>query len=155
MQAVRKGFTEKCKCHGVSGSCTTKTCWMQMQPFVTTADALKDRYHNARRVIVPMNNLPRRRKTRLIIRRRRQKPKPGELVYLQRSPSFCERSDYSPGTRGRKCQRDSGDCDKLCCGRGFNTRVVNVTSRCNCKVIWCCDVACDTCHDTREIHECK
>jgi len=34
-----------CKCHGVSGSCTTKTCWKRLKPFKETAEVLKGSYH--------------------------------------------------------------------------------------------------------------
>lgn len=36
-----------CKCHGVSGSCSVKTCWHQLAAFSETAAVIKKKYDNA------------------------------------------------------------------------------------------------------------
>lgn len=43
---------QECKCHGMSGSCTVKTCWMRLPLFRTVGDNLKDRFDGASRVMV-------------------------------------------------------------------------------------------------------
>lgn len=43
---------QECKCHGMSGSCTIKTCWMRLPSFRTVGDNLKDRFDGASRVMV-------------------------------------------------------------------------------------------------------
>jgi wingless-type MMTV integration site family protein 1 len=43
---------QECKCHGMSGSCTVKTCWMRLPNFRTVGDNLKDRFDGASRVQV-------------------------------------------------------------------------------------------------------
>lgn len=43
---------QECKCHGMSGSCTVKTCWMRLPPFRLVGDNLKDRFDGASRVMV-------------------------------------------------------------------------------------------------------
>jgi hypothetical protein len=44
------------------------------------------------------------------------------LFYYQKSPNFCEKSEFSSGTYNRKCNRSSmvgsDSCNFLCCGRG-------------------------------------
>ena len=45
--AVKKTMREVCKCHGVSGSCATKTCWRQISDFRTVGDHLKKMYKQA------------------------------------------------------------------------------------------------------------
>lgn len=50
---------DKCKCHGVSGSCTLKTCWRKMGDFNTTAAVLRAKYHQAVRK-QPSNKASRR-----------------------------------------------------------------------------------------------
>lgn len=43
---------QECKCHGMSGSCTVKTCWMRLPIFRVVGDNLKDRFDGASRVMV-------------------------------------------------------------------------------------------------------
>lgn len=150
-----------CKCHGVSGSCTTKTCWRQLLPFSAIAKILKDKYEKAVRVASFKNQATGR--SRLVKFQKNSNamnassgisPKRGELVYLENSPSFCKKTRYSPGTYGRNCVKDSS-CDIVCCGRGYNIQNVVVKKSCECRVIWCCYVKCKQCNVTEEVHTCK
>lgn len=43
---------QECKCHGMSGSCTVKTCWMRLPNFRLVGDNLKDRFNAASQVMV-------------------------------------------------------------------------------------------------------
>jgi hypothetical protein len=47
LQAVGQ-MQSVCKCHGVSSSCTTKTCWKRLKPFKETGDTLKGNYYKVR-----------------------------------------------------------------------------------------------------------
>lgn len=47
---------QECKCHGMSGSCTVKTCWMRLANFRKIGDNLKDRFDGASRVLVGNNH---------------------------------------------------------------------------------------------------
>ncbi|KAG8234144.1 hypothetical protein J437_LFUL014904 [Ladona fulva] len=49
---VSSEMRQECKCHGMSGSCTVKTCWMRLPPFRVVGDQLKDRFDGASRVLV-------------------------------------------------------------------------------------------------------
>ncbi|XP_065163036.1 protein Wnt-1 isoform X1 [Atheta coriaria] len=49
---VQSQMRQECKCHGMSGSCTVKTCWMRLPPFRVIGDNLKDRFDGASRVMV-------------------------------------------------------------------------------------------------------
>ena len=42
---------QECKCHGMSGSCTLKTCWVRLPPFRAVGTALKDRFDGASKVL--------------------------------------------------------------------------------------------------------
>ncbi|GIY94959.1 protein Wnt [Caerostris extrusa] len=46
--AVLNTVQTECKCHGVSGSCTMKTCWNTLPQFGKTGDYLMRRYHEAK-----------------------------------------------------------------------------------------------------------
>ncbi|KAK0073084.1 hypothetical protein PV325_010297 [Microctonus aethiopoides] len=41
----------ECKCHGVSGSCTVRTCWRTLPSFRQIGDALMKKYYRGRSVI--------------------------------------------------------------------------------------------------------
>lgn len=47
---------DKCKCHGVSGSCSMKTCWKKMPDFNSTISLLKYKYNQAIRKISSQKN---------------------------------------------------------------------------------------------------
>lgn len=49
-QAVKKTMRRMCKCHGVSGSCATQTCWRQISDFKTVGQYLKKGYKKALKV---------------------------------------------------------------------------------------------------------
>ncbi|KAL7063721.1 hypothetical protein AAHC03_01424 [Spirometra sp. Aus1] len=38
---------KKCKCHGVSGACSLRTCWQRVSQFRQVGNMLKKAYHNA------------------------------------------------------------------------------------------------------------
>ncbi|CAB0031933.1 unnamed protein product [Trichogramma brassicae] len=48
---VKSLLQTECKCHGVSGSCTVRTCWRTLPTFRQIGDALMKKYYRARPVI--------------------------------------------------------------------------------------------------------
>ncbi|XP_075216700.1 wnt oncogene analog 2 [Lycorma delicatula] len=169
-KAVKASLQTECKCHGVSGSCTMKTCWKTLPPFRQIGDILMKKYWKARNVIaVPTTQ---EGGLKLILKRgsrtqgqgpeqqRPVAPRRSELVFLESSPNYCDRdpSTGSMGTQGRECNRTSkgmDGCDLMCCGRGYNTHQFTNTSQCHCKFHWCCYVRCDTCSEKTEQYTCK
>ncbi|XP_023215187.1 protein Wnt-7b-like [Centruroides vittatus] len=164
-KAVISTLLTECKCHGVSGSCTMKTCWKTLPSFTTIGDYLMTKYHNAKRVT---GYWAKKRRTfsdkplylRLKKSKSHRRPKPRDLVYLENSPNYCEADVMkgSLGTKGRKCNKTSSStdgCDLMCCGRGYNTHQFQRTWQCNCKFHWCCYVKCETCNERTEEYTCK
>lgn len=156
-EAISQNIRRQCRCHGVSGSCEFKTCWLQMPKFSEVAEMLKKRYdHFAVQVTKRARKRLRRKE-----RSERQNPIRGnEMVYVMRSPSYCERNDASGilGTSGRECKHssyNSDSCDLLCCGRGYNTRLERRMTQCHCKFVWCCQVNCKECIEDVQVHTCK
>ncbi|XP_070804158.1 protein Wnt-7b isoform X1 [Pituophis catenifer annectens] len=151
----------ECKCHGVSGSCTTKTCWTTLPKFREIGYILKEKYNAAVQVeVVRASRL--RQPTFLKIKQIRsyQKPMETDLVYIDKSPNYCEEdaSTGSVGTQGRLCNRTSlgaDGCGMMCCGRGYNTHQYTKVWQCNCKFHWCCFVKCNTCSERTEVFTCK
>ena len=161
--AVRKTMRTLCKCHGVSGSCATQTCWRQLPEFRDTAKYLKKQYKRALRVdyngggLDSRDNLlsnridrvPRYQRDRRAMReqlKKKQKVKARKLVFLQSSPDYCRMNATRgyKGVMGRTCETDPANpdsrgqvrkCTKLCrdCGMYVKKKVVDVVTSCNCK----------------------
>ncbi|KJH49357.1 wnt family protein [Dictyocaulus viviparus] len=110
---------KECKCHGVSGSCVTKTCWRVVPKFDEFAQLLKQKYDIAQQVTVAPHDMSlmirepvfdgKRTERYLKDKGIKQKASKGELVYLDASPDYC-----SVDTRGRDC---GNHCSHICCGR--------------------------------------
>nr|ALL53296.1 wingless [Thamnocephalus platyurus] len=162
---VSSEMRQECKCHGMSGSCTVRTCWMRLPSFRAVGDNLKDRFDGASRVLV--NNagrIPGKSKKRFASQLKplnpdHKPPSRKDLVYYENSPNFCEKNPKLgiPGTQGRYCNESSigmDGCDLMCCGRGYKTEVREVIERCNCTFHWCCEVKCKVCRTKRTIHTC-
>lgn len=145
VDSIGEQMREVCKCHGFSGSCTTKTCWKRLGPFNSAMGLLKKHYHHA--VKKKLLNYTTKR---AITPQAKKKMKSDEkyLVYLQKTPNLCV------WTKGRTC-KNRHNCATLCCGRGYLTTKKNVTSRCKCRMVNCCFVECDTCVKEAEIFTCK
>ncbi|XP_013789007.1 protein Wnt-7b-like, partial [Limulus polyphemus] len=162
--AVKQNMLTECKCHGVSGSCTIRTCWKTLPSFTQVGDFLMEKYRRAKRAF-PFWGNQKGLSTPSHLRVRRSKlpnskPISKNLVYLERSPNYCDLdlSLGSPGTRGRRCNRTSNGidgCALMCCGRGYNTHQLTQSWQCNCKFQWCCDVKCNMCKDKLEAYTCK
>lgn len=178
-------MAKSCKCHGVSGSCTTKTCWKTLPPFQVIGDQLMNRYLHAKRLITSgllvvtrqRNGDEKKQRLRdttanslrnvqkaITVRSPPPAPKPRDLVFLDQSPNYCDRNARlgSFGTSGRQCNVTSMStdhqmysCDIMCCGRGYNTHQYVRAFQCQCKFVWCCTVQCETCSELAYYHSCK
>lgn len=109
-----------------------------------------------------------------------------DLIHIHKSPNYCVEDPKKGilGTSGRVCNKNStgsDSCDLLCCGRGYNTQVINHDNsiykniqnpkwfmirlfyqqvvrhveRCFCRFVWCCQVKCKTCVTMVDVHTCK
>lgn len=164
LQTVSSEMRQECKCHGMSGSCTVRTCWMRLPSFRTVGDFLKDRFDGASRVVYAnkgSNRASHRANPRHLEPENpaHKPPSAMDLVYFEKSPNFCSYNGKTGtlGTSGRTCNSSSpglDGCELLCCGRGFKTRTESVTERCHCTFHWCCHVSCLNCTSTRTLHQC-
>ncbi|CAN0190247.1 unnamed protein product [Lampetra planeri] len=135
-EALRRAITLHCRCHGISGSCSARTCWALLPPLREVALRLKAKFKTARAVEAVLATRH-RRPVFLHLKRpdssssgdakswKPRKPIREELVFLEKSPDFCEEDARAGvvGTMGRRCQPrpGAGGCEILCCGRGYNT----------------------------------
>lgn len=145
----------ECKCHGLSGSCTMRTCWMKMPPFTEVGVRLKEHFDGATKVIARNDGhsfMPDDPSIKLPTKR--------DLVYTEDSDDFCEPNPKtgSLGTHGRECNITSNGvdgCNLMCCERGQSSKQVEVKRNCKCSFKWCCEVTCSTCIDVKEVYTCK
>uniref|UniRef100_A0A183J720 Protein Wnt n=1 Tax=Soboliphyme baturini TaxID=241478 RepID=A0A183J720_9BILA len=144
LEAVKKNVVKQCKCHGVSGSCTTRTCWEAIPNFRVIGNDLREKYDHALHVIVNPDGaalMPaeERRFDSVSGWRKpykRQAVNKVELVYFEPSPDYCDNDirTGSLGTAGRQCNLTSSgpdSCDVMCCGRGYDTVSYMRTFKCH------------------------
>nr|CAH0097982.1 unnamed protein product [Daphnia galeata] len=162
---VSTEMRQECKCHGMSGSCTVRTCWMRLPFFRVVGDNLKDRFDGASRVLIsntgrtPGNGRKKYNYQLKPYNPEHKAPSKKDLVYYENSPNFCEKNLKLgiAGTQGRVCNETSigvDGCDLMCCGRGYKTEVKEVVERCACTFHWCCEVKCKVCRTKKTIHTC-
>lgn len=159
LQAVKGTMQRTCKCHGVSGSCTTQTCWLQLPEFREVGNYLKEKYHRALKVDL-LRGAGNSAASRGAIAETFSSISRKELVHLEDSPDYCleNRTLGLPGTEGRECLKkgkslskwEKRSCKRLCgeCGLAVEERKAEMVSSCNCKFHWCCTVKCEQCRKT-------
>lgn len=143
-----------CKCHGVSGSCSLKTCWLQLADFRKVGDALKEKYDSA--AAMRLNS----RGKLVQVHSKFNSPTSNDLVYIDPSPDYCleNKTTGSLGTQDRLCNKTSegmDGCALMCCGRGYDQYKTQLVERCHCKFHWCCYVKCKRCSRTVDQFVCK
>ena len=148
----------KCRCHGLSGSCNVMTCWQITPNIQTLGSELKKRYNTACQVRFIAGESSGAPQLQSLCNKAIADH---DLVFSDPSPDYCvPDSKQSYGTAGRKCRNDVNpndpeNCQNLCCGRGFveHTEIVNYS--CNCKFVYCCKIACDTCSRVDSYYVCR
>ncbi|CAF1056184.1 unnamed protein product [Adineta steineri] len=167
IRTILASVDRQCKCHGVSGSCEFKTCWRSLHSFTQIAKQLKEYYDESIEVRLQRSlfdkklrfiprNIPYHMTKQTTTTATTYK---NDLIYYNSSPNFCEinLNAGSFGTTGRVCNRSSraiDGCDLLCCNRGYQSQIVTVRDKCNCRFQWCCYVQCQNCVTTQEISRC-
>ena len=130
--ALRKSMRKVCKCHGVSGSCVTQTCWRQMGNFNTVGKFLKKQYKRAAKVDLSngilkkleshrsnsmekkSRNMMNSRDKRTSANTKEMKINKRKLVFLQPSPDYCRFNAKLgfKGVLGKTCEVDPESKDQ-------------------------------------------
>lgn len=153
-----------CRCHGMSESCSIRTCWTQLSDFREIGNYLKAKHHEAQKLDLDkkLNSADNQGPIVDALAGIAQT----ELIYLEESPDYCRRNTSLGlyGTEGRECvqhkdglsQGERRSCRRLChdCGLGVEERRTEVVSSCNCKFHWCCTVNCERCSQVVVKHVC-
>lgn len=133
----------RCKCTGVSGSCTIRTCWQAIISPENLAQQLKARYHQV--IEVRLNLIDNHRPIHS-----------NDLLSWSPSPDYCQADNPLYSTRGRRCNHSlEGSCDYLCCGRGYQIKRSIQTKSCRCRYVHCCSIQCETCFEQIEEQICQ
>lgn len=153
-QAVKLKMQTECKCHGLSGSCTLRTCWRKMPQFREVGLELLKRFNGAIKVMGGNDG-----KTLIPVGQNIKPPDKQDLIYFDDSPDFClaNRKTGSLGTQGRVCNSTAMDisgCDLLCCDRGYQDETLVFEENCLCRFHWCCVVQCKKCIIRKELTLC-
>lgn len=157
-----------CKCHGVSGSCSIQTCWLQLAEFREVGNLLKLKYDQAQKLEMDKRRLRagNSAESRGATAETFHHIHAAELVFLEDSPDYCTRNASlgHQGTEGREClqsgrnlsQWEKRSCRRLCteCGLRVEERRTEVVSSCNCRFQWCCTVRCEQCRTLVAKHFC-
>ncbi|XP_058023841.1 protein Wnt-8a [Ahaetulla prasina] len=157
--AVKATMKRACKCHGVSGSCSIQTCWLQLADFRDVGNYLKKKYNQAQKLELDK----RRIRAGNSAESRGMSSEPfntmhaADLVFLEDSPDYCIKNISLGlyGTEGREClqsgknltQWEKRSCKRLCveCGHKIEEKQIEIVTSCNCKFHWCCKVKCEQC----------
>ncbi|XP_076877200.1 protein Wnt-8a-like isoform X2 [Brachyhypopomus gauderio] len=166
--AVTATMKRSCKCHGVSGSCSVQTCWMQLSDFRDVGNYLKLKYDQAQKLEMDKRRMRAGNSAdnRGAIADTFSTIARTELTYLEDSPNYCVKnlSLGLHGTGGREClqsgknlsQWEKRSCKRLCheCGLKVEEKRIQTVSSCNCKFHWCCTVKCEKCTQIVSKHFC-
>lgn len=82
----------KCRCHGISGSCTTQTCWIQVAPFEEISRKLKDLHRKSVRVThsaVEKSIIIGNSASDVLVQVKEIPGTENRLIYMVRSPDYC------------------------------------------------------------------
>ena len=74
----------ECKCHGVSGSCSMKTCWLKLPSFREVGDYLKEKYDSAIEVKYESKNNQLRERHKRFTKSTKE-----DLIYLVEGTTIC------------------------------------------------------------------
>ena len=85
-QSVRRLMKLECKCHGVSGSCTVRTCWQAMHKFRRVGSHLRDKYDGATQVTVGQDG-----DKLTVVNQNHKRHTRSDLIYFEQSPDYCVR----------------------------------------------------------------
>ncbi|XP_005468064.3 protein Wnt-8 [Oreochromis niloticus] len=166
--AVKDTMTRICRCHGMSESCSVKTCWTQLSDFRAVGNYLRIKYSHAEKLDIDQKRMNTGNSADIqgAITDALGSIAQSELIYLQDSPDYCRKNASlgAHGTEGRECllhgqgltQGERRSCRRLCheCGLRVEEKRTEVMSSCNCKFHWCCKVHCEDCAHVTVKHVC-
>ena len=170
VQEVQDEMDVECTCHGISGSCSVRTCWRKLPELRSVSKNIKQKYDQSIKVSLQVQkDEPPSLKS---VGDDPMPPSTSHLVFLKKSKNMClYKQNY---TLGRSCvpknilteYHSSGiepltsvdltlaPCEDLCCAGEYSLKRTVVVRSCNCHFVWCCDIICDDCAVTVDTYKC-
>ena len=144
----------KCVCHGVSGSCSIRTCTREIPSIFEIGDILRSKYDQAVRVNVVVGQNGDTMIQRADRRREQEgAPLSTELIYIETTTNHC--SVDPEYTKSRHCLPQSElttvsskfypPCEDFCCSGNYGSTPKTIVETCNCHFEFCCNLICDSC----------
>lgn len=169
LQIVSDNMLTRCRCHGASGSCSTRTCYRQLPSLRSVSSNMKAKYDQSVKVSLQVT----KGASATLRATEDNQPAPSNsLVYMKRSTNFClTQQDY---TVNRSCIPQSiktniengiittdnypdssfPACEDLCCSGQYETEIEVVSTSCYCHFVWCCRIHCEICAKNLIRHKC-
>ena len=159
IEDLMSGTDQQCKCHGVSGSCTFKTCHSELPNFNEVAQKIKQKYDDACLVESNGHSV----NTWVAKEEKCSGFTDSDLLYRINDPkAWCQINPRigAVGVKGRVCNPHStgpDSCENICrqCDRQAITRTVSHTIESECKFEFCCEIRCNRLETTRTEHVCS
>ena len=167
---IKRKF-EKCSCNGLSGSCSSKTCWEELPQMRHISAVLKSVYNNERNNVKTLMHSGLKKK--LLTIDSRMVPSKNALVFIEDSPDYCDYMDKRNCSKIIPPHYDQDNvaewevehrarllksCDNLCLECGYDVheeQVKYLNTECECVFHWCCTVNCSSCEVDQTLHSCK
>ncbi|NP_001266204.1 wingless-type MMTV integration site family [Amphimedon queenslandica] len=169
---VSDNMQVKCRCHGASGSCATRTCYSQLPTVRDISTDMKIKYNHSVKVTAHVNRGTTVLRSTSSSNTEAVSPPVDSLVHVKNSVKYCIRqNDY---TANRSCipqniltQIESNEanpthypgyplpaCESLCCSGEYETEEYTVSTTCYCHFVWCCKISCEECEKTLTRYKC-
>jgi wnt family. len=163
-QELNNGEHISCTCNGATAGCTVKFCHRRLVLLQDVANRLLNKYENAikashENILINTHNWDTENKGILTADSSPytvSNSYKDTLVFLD-NVDYCSTNKGVYSSTGRRCSLDKSSldgCDKICCGKGHRERRIEIHSKCKCKFVYCCNVACETCIRYDTIYEC-
>lgn len=147
---------KKCRCHGISGSCTFSVCSSELPSFSTLAKKVRQAYNDSCEVKPNGHS-----RNEWAVSECDHTITETDLLFTKRN-TWCQ---YDPeigsaGVVGRECSphpNAPNSCNKLCggCKRPSQQQSVEEEFQCDCQFKFCCEIKCDTCMEQRTYFTCS
>ena len=162
----------KCRCHGPSGSCTTRTCYSQLPSVRDISTDMKIKYNHSVKVSAHVNRGTTVLRSTSSSNTDVVSPPLDSLVHVKNSVKYCiKQNGY---TANRSCIPQSiltqienkevnpaqytgyplPACESLCCSGEYEIEESIVSSTCHCHFVWCCKISCEECEKTLTRYKC-